>query len=129
MFLNFLLTLCLAFFVTASPLPGATNAPAEAAGENRRGIAYNNPKVVKQFYTTSSRVTWCYNWDSRTGATYAPFEFVPMLHSNREDHTSRWWDGVKRAANEILEMPTHLLAFNEPDNCMYVASPFPSPLL
>jgi hypothetical protein len=33
---------------------------------------------------------------------------------------------VTRAANAQIDMPTHLLGFNEPDNCQYV---FPSLLL
>jgi hypothetical protein len=50
-----------------------------------------------------------------TGTAY---EYVPMLWGNHEDVTRKWWDGVKKAANEQIDKPTHLLAFNEPDMCL-----------
>ena len=50
-----------------------------------------------------------------TGDTW--YEFVPMLHSDRPDHTGKWAGDVKAAASQNLDLPTHLLGFNEPDNC------------
>lgn len=59
-----------------------------------------------------------YNWDSRpNGATNAWYEFVPMLHSDRPDHTGKWAGDVRTAAMQNPNYPTHLLGFNEPDNC------------
>ena len=59
-----------------------------------------------------------YNWDSRAnGDTNSGFEYVPMLHSNRPDHTGKWAGDVWKAAFENRNMPTHLFSFNEPDNC------------
>lgn len=59
-----------------------------------------------------------YNWDSRpNGDTHTWYEFVPMLHSNHADHTDRWANDVQAAAFANKDMPTHLLGFNEPDNC------------
>lgn len=48
------------------------------------------------------------------------FEYVPMLHSLRNDHVWRWKDDAMKAINGNREWPTHLLGFNEPDNCEYV---------
>ncbi len=59
-----------------------------------------------------------YNWDSRSnGHTNTWHEFVPMLHSNRDDHTKKWAADVSAAAFINKDAPTHLLGFNEPDNC------------
>lgn len=61
-----------------------------------------------------------YNWDSRSNAdasAYAGLEFVPMLHSNRPDHTGKWDSDVRNAALANRNLPTHVLGFNEPDNC------------
>lgn len=40
-----------------------------------------------------------------------------MLHSNRADHTGKWAGDVQAAAFVNKDAPTHLLGFNEPDNC------------
>ncbi|KAL6712369.1 hypothetical protein ACN47E_000246 [Coniothyrium glycines] len=101
---------------TATPFP-ARGTPPDIPGPSRRGVAYNDPEVVRLFLSDESKITWCYNWDSRTGATNTPYEFVPMLHSLRTDHIGRWRGDAERAINAIKTMPTHLLTFNEPDNC------------
>ena len=58
-----------------------------------------------------------YNWDSRPGATNTWHEFVPMLHSDKPDCTNKWNNDVRAAAMFNTDWPTHLLGFNEPDNC------------
>ena len=61
-----------------------------------------------------------YNWDSRSNAdtsAYAGLEYVPMLHSNHPDHTGKWDADISNAALANKDLPTHLLGFNEPDNC------------
>ena len=45
-----------------------------------------------------------------------------MLHSDRPDHTGKWAGDVQAAAFANKDMPTHLLGFNEPDNCESVGS-------
>jgi len=40
-----------------------------------------------------------------------------MLHSGSDAHTAPWLERVKRSAQIIVENPTHLLGFNEPDMC------------
>lgn len=58
-----------------------------------------------------------YNWDSRPGATNTWHEFVLMLHSTNTASTRKWNDDVRAAVNIYTDRPTHLLGFNEPDNC------------
>lgn len=40
-----------------------------------------------------------------------------MLHSSHPDHTGKWDADVSNAALANKDLPTHLLGFNEPDNC------------
>ena len=40
-----------------------------------------------------------------------------MLHSDKPDVTGRWNDNVLASAMFNVDWPTHLLGFNEPDNC------------
>lgn len=133
--MSFLIISLLDFAMT-NPLPKLVNrAPPETAGPHRRGIAYNEAKFVKYFDVDGSQVTWfvlssdiipiivlnlrrTYNWDSRpNGDTNTWHEYVPMLHSNRPDHTRRWSSDVQAAAFANKDVSTHLLGFNEPDNC------------
>jgi hypothetical protein len=115
-FLAFLLLSAFTLLTCAAPFPG-TATPPEAPSDHRRGVAYNNPDLVHLFPLQGGHVGWCYNWDSRTGPTETPYEFVPMLHSLRPEHVSRWRGDAERAIYANKDMPTHVLAFNEPDNC------------
>jgi len=101
---------------TVGNLTAASNF-SEIPGSSRRGIAYNNADYVPLFSSPGRHTTWCYNWDSRPYRD-APVEFVPMLHSLHDDHTSIWQANALAAINGNRNIPTHLLAFNEPDNCM-----------
>lgn len=40
-----------------------------------------------------------------------------MLHSTNTASTRKWNDDVRAAVNIYTDRPTHLLGFNEPDNC------------
>lgn len=133
--------LALLNFAIAKPLPKVTiRSPPETSGLHRRGVVYNNVKYVNYFDIGGSKVTWVstvillgaiysspeksYNWDSRPGGnTKAWFEYVPMLHSNHPDHTGKWAGDVQAAAFVNKDAPTHLLGFNEPDNCEQVLRP------
>ncbi|KAF3031850.1 hypothetical protein E8E12_003067 [Didymella heteroderae] len=114
-------SLALFTFVGANSLPKVTlSGPPETPGPNRRGVAYNDADYLKYFSVPGSHVTWTYNWDSRSNvdaSAYTGFEFVPMLHSNRPDHTGKWVVDVWNAAFGNKDLPTHLLGFNERDNC------------
>jgi hypothetical protein len=86
----------------------------------RRGIPYNDATFVHYFNVPRAQIGWCYNWDSTTTDPHTPYlEYVPMLWGSDAQYTQRWWDAVTRAANVQPADPTHLLGFNEPDNCVY----------
>jgi len=117
-----LLTLCLAVLAAARTLTAETRAgaaPKENPPRLRRGVAYNNPSFANYFDVVNAggQVSWSYNWGLFPTEQNTHFEFIPMLWSNQDSSTSKWWDAVKKAAGQIKENPTHLLAFNEPDNC------------
>jgi hypothetical protein len=101
---------------SAAPTTNFTiSTPSDPAGSRRRGIPYNNPSFVQLFDVTDNQVGWCYNWAPVTDETHTPFEYVPMLWGDRDN--GDWWKAVLRASNNLKDMPTHLLGFNEPDNC------------
>jgi hypothetical protein len=130
---HFLTNLILLFSLTttltlATPYPSPISAPAARAlptfltesiifPGRRRGVSFNSPGLVKHFDIQGTKAKWCFNWDSRSGPTYTWFEFVPMLHDVGADRTARWVDDVKAAAGVMPGNPTHLMGFNEPDNC------------
>lgn len=117
-FSTFFLSSLIFAIIGASPVPMIITArsPLESAGSNRRGIPFNDVSLPQHFNVYGSHVTWMYNWDSRTTATDLWYEFVPMLHSLRADHTGKWKEDAEHAARRG-DGPTHLLGFNEPDNC------------
>ncbi|KAH6620564.1 hypothetical protein C7974DRAFT_458839 [Boeremia exigua] len=117
-FQTLLAVLALLICVSATPLSQlSARAPPETGGPSRRGVSYNDAKYVAMFNQYGSHVTWAYNWDSRTPPLNTAYEFVPMLHSNRGDHTGKWAADVRAAALANPDAPTHLLGFNEPDTC------------
>lgn len=122
-FPKLLLALCLALLASASPVTNASNnavdsPPMSSDIGRHRGIAYNNPDFVKYFYVKNAQVGWYYNWYRiATGVNAQAWEYVPMLWGIDPDMTAGWNSGWKHAADENPDMPTHLLSFNEPDNC------------
>ncbi|KAB2098960.1 hypothetical protein AG0111_0g12750 [Alternaria gaisen] len=131
--LLFPLFLLLSAFAIANPLPDNPNATSTGSStkhdpldqkpaHERRGIAYNDVKYAKYFqYDHHDHVTWRYNWDSSSPPSDAWFRYVPMLHSLRDDHTSKWKDNAEAQARlnwGQQEMATWFLGFNEPDNCI-----------
>jgi hypothetical protein len=117
-FFKLLLALGLTLLTAANPV--TKSAPPMSPGPRRRGIAYNKPDYVHHFNVEGSNVGWCYNWFPLSDETNTPFEYVPMLWGDTSEQTNIWWSAVQRAANAQIDSPTHLLGFNEPDNCQYV---------
>ncbi|KAH7563580.1 glycoside hydrolase family 128 protein [Bipolaris maydis] len=123
--LSFLL-LYLSFisFSTASPMTHSTNlttrSPPQIPTHERRGIAYNNAKLLSLFAQPGSHITWRYNWDSSTASSPTTFDFTPMLHSVRSDHTKVWKTNAEAVVQKNWEQgrATWVLGFNEPDNCI-----------
>lgn len=90
--------------------------PEGRAGWPKRGLPFNNPpRYIRNFNAKGSQVNWAYNWDSYMPADFPNYmEFVPMLHSNRREHTDPWF---AYASNALSRGSGHLLSFNEPDGC------------
>lgn len=80
----------------------------------KRGIAYNEDINVTQF--GGGEVFFQYNWDSNTDFPQDYTEYVPMLWSNTDDHTSVWDVNVQKWLGTGNLPTTHLLGFNEVDN-------------
>jgi hypothetical protein len=79
----------------------------------KRGLAFNVGALTKLFPT--DKVTWMYNWDSAIYDDAAPnLQFVPMLHSDKPEHTGKWGANIEAA---IGNGATALMSFNEPDQC------------
>ena len=120
------LLLALIALVNAAPLitvprnvSAQDHSMAPSAVIRKRGISYNNPSYVRLFDHQDSKAYWMYNWDSAPGNTDRKHEYIPMLHSNRPDHTGAWNRNVGKRAQQG-NGPIHVLSFNEPDQCGYV---------
>lgn len=80
----------------------------------KRGLPFNDETLIVNFNGGGSQVNWAYNWDSQMNDPFPDYlEFIPMLWSAEEDHTSVWFDNAQIALDAGSG---HLLAFNEPDN-------------
>lgn len=124
--LSLIMVLLAAFISLANAIPMSYNntifprVDPEIPAHERRGIAFNNPDFVHHFAVQYSHTTWCYNWDSWSPHTNAWFPFIPMLHSLIAEHTGPWRGRAEQASKDGGNGSTHVLAFNEPDNCQYV---------
>ncbi|KAI0542156.1 glycosyl hydrolase catalytic core-domain-containing protein [Xylaria digitata] len=94
---------------TASSVPTTT---AVASSGGKRGLAYNDANLVKEFLALGGEASWAYNWGSTTGDLPSGVTYYPMLWSPASDH-SNGWDGFATAA--ISNGADALLSFNEPD--------------
>lgn len=81
-----------------------------ATGEGKRGIAYNDPNKLNAF-TSSSKVSWAYNWGHTASNIPNNMQFVPMLWGTGI-HSAGWHEAAIKALSQGC---THFLGFNEPD--------------
>jgi hypothetical protein len=117
--LSLLLVFLFSLLTSATPLAPRATPPMTAEAHRRRGVPYNDASFPRLFVTTGAQVGWCYNWDFTTVDSHTPYlEYVPMLWGNDPQHNRGWWDAVVHAANVKTDEATHLLGFNEPDNCV-----------
>jgi hypothetical protein len=91
-----------------------TSAPVARAVRTKRGLPYNDGALTKLFHVGGGKISWMYNWDSTTFGAQSGLNYVPMLHSDDPDHTSRWNANLNQA---IKKGATHVFSFNEPDQC------------
>lgn len=101
------------------PVPVPTTNPAPeppvigGGGSPKRGIAYNDADLVREFISLGGKASWAYNWGSSTpdlpeGLTYYPMLWSPApLHSNGWDQFAE--DAISNGADALL-------SFNEPDH-------------
>jgi hypothetical protein len=81
-------------------------------GTGKRGLVYaKGSDGLTNYFSNGSQVSWMYDWEATVNHGSSGLEYVPMLHSNDPVFTSVFEQNVK-AAN-----PTHVLGFNEPDQC------------
>ncbi|OAX84754.1 hypothetical protein ACJ72_00864 [Emergomyces africanus] len=96
-----------------SPTPTPSGTPPDTPPDTpsgKRGLAYNNPKLLSAFFQTGGPFSWSYNWASRPGGNSPNVEFVPMLWGPRAFGS---WQSDASAS--LAAGSAHLLAFNEPD--------------
>jgi hypothetical protein len=85
-------------FVASTPVDTTsvtTLKSAEELGANRRGVSFNDKNLVHLFNGPNNKIGWMYNWASDLCGsagqdTGFDVEYVPVLHSNREDHVRPW---------------------------------------
>ncbi len=103
------------------PPPASSPAPAPKPNTNShqsspdvtpRGLVYNTATLTNLF-SSSSAISWAYNWDSQPGGTLSPnIQFVPQFWGPIPVHTDHWKTNADKA---LAAGSTHFLGFNEPD--------------
>ncbi|KAF8864320.1 hypothetical protein BDZ45DRAFT_575471, partial [Acephala macrosclerotiorum] len=83
-----------------------------SSSSKKRGLAFNDASILSNFVSSSSQVSWAYNWGSTTSTLPTGLEFIPMLWGLGSDDTTTW-STVATAA--IASGCTALLGYNEPD--------------
>ncbi|KAF2198133.1 hypothetical protein GQ43DRAFT_379378 [Delitschia confertaspora ATCC 74209] len=111
MFLT-LLSLSFATLLSTTTAAPVTNPAADVqASVGKRGVPYNDGKLANLFLGGSNKVKWAYNWDSSRGDLDKSIEYVPMLHDTLTVNTAKFRENVKKSG------ATHIMSFNEPDQC------------
>ena len=100
-------------------------APTKRASAGKRGLAFpkeNNGvagSTYTQLFKDYDQITWMYDWEAVIdGTPVSGLDYVPLLHSNEDWCTSGWSTNVANAQKNYKV--THVLSFNEPDQCGYV---------
>ncbi|KKZ68170.1 hypothetical protein EMCG_06130 [[Emmonsia] crescens] len=99
----------LASTVCCAPIADS-DAIATRAPSGKRGLAYNNARLLSAFSKNVVSFSWSYNWAGRSGGDTHSTEFVPMLWGPRAFGS---WKGDAEAS--LGSGSKNLLAFNEPD--------------
>ena len=97
-------------------LPVLYIVPTYASESTKRGIAYlgdSHDPDNSLLKSTSSPVTWYYNWSPYPASQFqdSAFEFMPLMHGLTEAQSSQ----TSSAINSLPSSSQHLLSFNEPD--------------
>ncbi|KAK8107747.1 alkali-sensitive linkage protein 1 [Apiospora kogelbergensis] len=87
-------------------------APSSGKG-GKRGLAYNDPKLVSNICSNSNKFSWAYNWGSQSDGLDAAVTFIPTLWGPQPVHSQGWAENAKKA---IAAGADTLMSFNECDN-------------
>ncbi|KAF1941613.1 hypothetical protein EJ02DRAFT_194957 [Clathrospora elynae] len=108
------------FFMALAGLSTLIEAsPLQPRGGGKRGLAFpkeNNGVAGSQYtkyFSSSSKVTWMYDWEAVIDGNAINLEYVPLLHSNEQWCTQGWFTNVANAQKNYKV--SHVLSFNEPD--------------
>src|SRR5690606_32924921 len=89
----------------------STSSTTSGGGWAKRGLAYNDPQLLRPLLGDGSKATWTYNWgqqdDSGTG-----LEFVPTLWGLKLDFAETWPANAQKAIDAGSK---NLFSFNEPE--------------
>lgn len=98
---------------SSSAAPSSTSASSYGGSSKagKRGLAYNDAKLT-DCLTSSSKITWGYNWGSSSAGLSDSIKFIPTLWGPASEFTGSWSENAKSA---IASGSTHLFSFNEPD--------------
>jgi hypothetical protein len=100
-------------YSSSSAAPSSTSASSYGSGSSsgKRGLAFNDAKLT-DCLTSSSKISWGYNWGSSPSGLSDSIKFIPTLWGTASMYTDSWSDNAKKA---IGSGSTHLFSFNEPD--------------
>ncbi|KAL2167059.1 hypothetical protein VTG60DRAFT_1818 [Thermothelomyces hinnuleus] len=87
------------------------NTTGVTGGRAKRGLAYNDPQLLKAFLGDGTKVTWTYNWGQQDDSG-TDLEFVPTLWGIKLDFADTWPANAQKAIDAGSKS---LFSFNEPE--------------
>ncbi|EGS23173.1 uncharacterized protein CTHT_0008360 [Thermochaetoides thermophila DSM 1495] len=103
--------------VQSAPSANPGVAEDENSGSNshgssgKRGLAYNDPTLLKRFVNSGTKISWTYNWGQYDDSGL-DLEFCPMLWGLKLDFPQIWPTNAQKAIGAGSRC---LFSFNEPD--------------
>lgn len=101
--------------VASKASSAASAAPTYASTGNggKRGLAYNDPKLVSNVCSNSNKFSWAYNWGSQSDGLEASVKYIPTLWGPQQDHSQGWSQNAQKAIDAGADT---IFSFNECDN-------------
>jgi hypothetical protein len=96
---------------TSSSAAASSTASSSSGKTGKRGVSYNDASLTGCL-TSSSAISWAYNWGSSSSGLSDSVKFIPTLWGTASMFTNSWSENAKSA---IESGSTHLFSFNEPD--------------
>ncbi|KAK8133957.1 hypothetical protein PG984_005969 [Apiospora sp. TS-2023a] len=89
-------------------------APAPSTGKGgKRGLAYNDAKLVSNVCSNSNKFSWAYNWGSHSDGLDAAVTYIPTLWGPAPEHSNGWSENAQKAISAGADT---IFSFNECDN-------------